>query len=118
VLGLLVIMFVVGWFITPAQAATQTILQSATSDAMRGRVIGAFQASMSTTTIVSTAAAGVFAGIVGVRTVFLVGGGICLVAAAISWLLFRADRARTPELVLAPGATVEVGPAVRHVAEA
>ena len=29
---------------------------------MRGRVIGAFQASMSTTTIVSTAAAGVFAG--------------------------------------------------------
>ncbi|HEX5589837.1 MAG TPA: hypothetical protein VFX65_06070, partial [Candidatus Limnocylindrales bacterium] len=55
--------------------------------------LGAFQASMSTTTILSTAAAGVFASIIGVRTVLLAGGLICLGAAIVTALLFRADRA-------------------------
>ena len=36
VLGLLVVTFAVGWFVTPAQAATQTILQSSVGDAVRG----------------------------------------------------------------------------------
>ena len=94
VLALMAVVFVVGWFITPAHAATQTILQSATTDSLRGRVLGAFGASMSATTIVSTAAAGIFAGVAGVRTVFLVGGVICLIAAAASWALFRLDRGR------------------------
>jgi len=92
VLVLLVVVFAVGWFITPAHVATQTILQSTTTDEVRGRVLGAFQASMSTTTIVSTALAGVFAGVVGVRNVFLVGGLICLAAALVTAILFRADR--------------------------
>jgi MFS family permease len=88
-----VIMFVVGWFVTPLQAATQTIIMTTTSDEARGRVIGAFQASMSTTTIVSTAAAGILASIVGVRVVLLGGGLICLAAALLTAALFRADRA-------------------------
>ncbi len=92
VLVLLAILFIVGWFITPAQVATQTILQTATSDAMRGRVIGAFQASMSTTTIVSTAAAGILASVIGVREVFLLSGLVCLGAAALSAALFAVDR--------------------------
>ena len=92
VLGLVVLLFLVGWFVTPAQAATQTLIQTVTTDAVRGRVIGAFQASMSTTTIVSTAAAGILAGVIGIRTVFLAGGVVCLLAAGVSWLLFRADR--------------------------
>ena len=92
VLGLMVLLFLVGWFVTPAQAATQTIIQTVTTDEVRGRVIGAFQASMSTTTIVSTAAAGILAGVIGIRAVFLAGGVVCLLAAGVSWLLFRADR--------------------------
>ncbi|MBI3747159.1 MAG: MFS transporter [Chloroflexi bacterium] len=93
---LLVITFGFGWFVTPAQAATQTIVQSATTDAVRGRVIGALQASMSTTQIVSIAVAGVVASVIGIRQVFLAGGLICLVAAGIAAALFRMDRRRQP----------------------
>jgi len=93
---LLIITFGFGWFVTPAQAATQTIVQSVTTDAVRGRVIGALQASMSTTQIVSIAVAGVVASIIGIRQVFLAGGLICLVAAAIAAALFRMDRQRQP----------------------
>ena len=50
--GLLLVLFAVGWFFTPLQAATATIIQSATDDSARGRVIATFQTSMSTTTIV------------------------------------------------------------------
>lgn len=92
---LLVIAFGFGWFVTPAQASTQTIVQSVTTDAVRGRVIGALQASMSTTQIVSIALAGVFASIIGIREVFLLAGLVCLGAAGASALLYRADRTRT-----------------------
>ena len=50
----------------------------------------------STTTIVSTAVAVAVAGLIGVRGVFLIGGLICLAAAAVSALLFRADRHARP----------------------
>ena len=66
--------FGVGRFVTPAQAAMQTIVQSVTTDAVRGRAIGALQASMFTTSIVSVALAGIFANIIGIREVFLVAG--------------------------------------------
>jgi MFS family permease len=100
--AVLVIMFVVGWFVTPLQAATQTIIMTTTSDEVRGRVIGAFQASMSTTTIASTAAAGILASIVGVRVVLLGGGVICLAAALLTAVLFRADRAPHRAVVSGP----------------
>jgi MFS family permease len=99
--ALLVILFIVGWFVTPLQAATQTIIQTTTTDAIRGRVIGAVQASMSTTTIVSTAAAGLFASVVGVRMVFLAGGLVCLAAALVAAALLRTDRAS--RRAVAPG---------------
>jgi MFS family permease len=100
--AVLVIMFVVGWFVTPLQAATQTIIMTTTSDEVRGRVIGAFQASMSTTTIASTAAAGILASVVGVRVVLLGGGIICLAAALLTAVLFRADRAPRSVVVVGP----------------
>lgn len=106
---LLVIAFGFGWFVTPAQAATQTIVQTVTTDEVRGRVMGALQASMSTTQILSIAAAGVFASIIGIRQVFLIGGLICLGAAGISAILFRVDRRRlagpAPEVVEEAGTT-------------
>ena len=100
--AVLVLMFVVGWFVTPLQAATQTIIMTTTSDDVRGRVIGAFQASMSTTTIASTAAAGILASIVGVRVVLLGGGLICLAAALLTAVLFRADRVAVKAAVAVP----------------
>jgi MFS family permease len=100
--AVLVIMFVVGWFVTPLQAATQTIIMTTTSDEVRGRVIGAFQASMSTTTIASTATAGILASVVGVRAVHLGGGLVCLAAALLTAVLFRADRVPWKVVVSGP----------------
>lgn len=102
--AVLVIVFIVGWFVTPAQAATQTIILSTATNDVRGRVIGAFQASMSTTTIVSTAAAGILASVIGVRAVLLGGGLICLGAALFTAILFRADR---PARAAAPVSSAE-----------
>jgi MFS family permease len=98
----LAIMFVVGWFVTPLQAATQTIIMTTTSDDVRGRVIGAFQASMSTTTIASTAAAGILASVIGVRAVLLGGGVVCLAAALFTLVLFRADRTARQVVAASP----------------
>lgn len=114
---LLVVVFAVGWFVTPAQAATQTIIQTQTADHVRGRVFGAFGSVFSTTTIVSTAVAGAVAGLIGVRAVFLAGGLICLAAALVSALLFRADRNARPvgskdEATIPPGETPPAEPAI------
>ena len=90
--SLIAVVFAVGWFITPLQAATATIIQSATDDRMRGRVISVFQTSMSTTTIVSTALAGVFADQLGIRNVFLIGGAVAGLGAVTAAVLFWLDR--------------------------
>jgi MFS family permease len=106
--SLIAVVFAVGWFITPLQAATATIIQSATDDRMRGRVIATFQTSMSTTTILSTALAGVFADQLGIRNVFLIGGavaGLGAVTAAVLFWLDRRDRAALQPSV-APGVTL------------
>jgi MFS family permease len=92
VVGLLLVLFAVGWFITPLQAASATIIQSATDDSSRGRVIATFQTAMSTTTILSTALAGVFADQLGIRNVFLLGGATAAVGAVVAGLLFWLDR--------------------------
>ena len=89
---LIVLAFLVGWFITPLNAAIMTIIQTTAADAVRGRVLGALNAAMSTATIVSTAAAGVFGAALGVRQVILIGGLLCLAAAALTAFLFWLDR--------------------------
>jgi len=93
--GLLVVLFAVGWFVTPLQAAATTILQMATPDAMRGRVMAAIQASTSTATIVSTAAAGILADIVTIRVVFVVGAIIVAVGAVGAAVLYSGERRTT-----------------------
>jgi MFS family permease len=95
---LLVLLFLAGWLVTPLNAATQTIIQTSTVDAVRGRVLGALNASTSTATIVSTAAAGVFASVIGVREVIFAGGIVCLAAALLTGFLFWLDR-RAPATV-------------------
>ena len=95
VIVVLAVLFSVGWAVTPLQAATMTLIQTTATDSMRGRVLGALNASQSTTTIVSQAAAGIFAGVVGIRAVLFGGGVICLAAAIATAVLFGLDRRRT-----------------------
>jgi MFS family permease len=96
--ALLVIMFAVGWFVMPVQATTMTIVQSATEDGTRGRVAGALNAAIQTASIGSMAAAGILADVVGMRTVFALGGAVALVAAVVAAFLFRGapDTADSP----------------------
>lgn len=83
------ILFGIGLAVMPVQAATMTLLQRSTTDGVRGRVSAAFNAAMSTTSIVSMAAAGILADVVGMRTVFLAGGAIAGLGAFVAWVLFR-----------------------------
>jgi MFS family permease len=110
VLGLFVVLFLTGWLVTPLQAASTTIMQTHTVDAVRGRVLAAFQASMSTTTILSIAAAGVVANVLGVREVMAIGAVVVALGAIATGLLYAADRRSTAASSSASGSrTVSAG---------
>lgn len=85
----MLLLFVVGWMVTPLQAMLQTIVQTTAGDATRGRVVSLLQASMSTASVASMAIGGVLGDVIGIRSVYLVASGIVLLAALISWVLFR-----------------------------
>jgi MFS family permease len=86
---LLAIMFGAGAFTMPVQATTMTIVQQGTTDATRGRVAGALNAGIQAASIGSMAAAGILADVIGIRSVFAIGGAITLLAALFAWTLFR-----------------------------
>jgi MFS family permease len=91
--ALFLIMFAVGWFVMPVQATTMTLVQRGTDDATRGRVAGSLNAAIQTASIGSMAAAGILADVIGIRTVFAVGGAVALLAAIVAALLFRGTNA-------------------------
>ena len=88
-LALLVVLFGAGAFTMPVQATTMTIVQEGTTDATRGRVAGALNAGIQAASIGSMAAAGILADVIGIRSVFVIGGLIALAAAVVAWALFR-----------------------------
>jgi MFS family permease len=90
-------LFVLGWFLSPAQIASGTLIQQSVGDEARGRVFGMLQASASTAVIVSTAAAGILADILGIREIMLVAGLVCAGGGVIAAALFRLDRAARPQ---------------------
>jgi MFS family permease len=91
----LVLMFMVGWFVTPLEAALGTIIQTATEDRYRGRIASTIHAVTGAASVMSMALAGVFADVIGVRTVFLVAGLVVGAAAVAAWLMFRDVRVST-----------------------
>ena len=97
----MLLLFVVGWMVTPLQAMLQTIVQTVAADATRGRVVSLLQASLSTASVVSMAIGGVLGDLIGVRGVYLAAAGIVLLAAVISWVLFRGVSG-TPARVTTP----------------
>jgi MFS transporter, DHA3 family, macrolide efflux protein len=86
---LMAVLFGAGLFTMPVQASTMTIVQSATTDGTRGRVAGALNAAIQTASIGSMAAAGILADVVGIRTVFAIGGAVTMIAALLAWAMFR-----------------------------
>jgi MFS transporter, DHA3 family, macrolide efflux protein len=101
----LLLMFLVGWFVSPLQASVVTLLQVNVVDAERGRIMSVLNAAMSAATVLSMAFAGIAGDIVGVRTVFFLAGAIVAAGAVISLIGFRgtqprpvADEGRLPAL--------------------
>jgi MFS family permease len=91
----LLLLFAVGLCVTPMQAAISTIVQTNVQDDTRGRVGAALNAVTSTASLVSMAAAGTLATLIGTRSVFLVAGGIIAIAAVTSLVAMR-ERAIDP----------------------
>jgi MFS family permease len=90
----LLLMFVVGWFVSPLQAAVVTMLQVNVVDAERGRIMSVLNAAMSGATVLSMAFAGIAGDVVGVRNVFFLAGAIVAVGAVISLVGFRGTAGR------------------------
>jgi predicted MFS family arabinose efflux permease len=103
----LLLLFVVGWMITPLQAMLQTIVQTTATDATRGRVVALLQASLSTASVGSMALGGVLGELIGIRAVYLAAAVVVLIAAGIAFLLFRGVSGRpvSPSMEAAVEAT-------------
>lgn len=86
---LMIVLFLVGLFVGPAQAGMSTLSQTLVEDSMRGRVGGVLNALISASTVVSMGLAGVAAATIGTRNVFLAAGGLAIVAGLMMFGFFR-----------------------------
>ncbi|HEY7599006.1 MAG TPA: MFS transporter [Candidatus Limnocylindrales bacterium] len=100
----IVLLFAVGWLITPLQAAVTTIVQTETTSAVRGRVAALLSSTFQTASVASMAVAGIFGEVIGVRGVFLGAAGVIGLATVVSVVLFRG--VRQPAAPAAPLADV------------
>lgn len=86
------LLFAVGWVITPLQASVTTLVQTATDPKVRGRVAGLLNSSVTAASVVSMAFAGLAGQAFSARAVFvlcaLIIGGGALIAA---WLFGRSE---------------------------
>ena len=85
---LFIILFVLGLVMTPLQASVSTIMQTAVEDEMRGRVNGALDTMIQIANLASMTFAGIFGDIVGVRTTFVLGGLVVVLAGIGARLIF------------------------------
>jgi MFS family permease len=110
---ILVLLFAVGWFVSPFQAAVVTILQTSVPDAERGRVMSVLQAATSGSSVLSMAFAGIAGDVVGVRNVFLGAGAIVAIGAVVAFIGYRGTASRVPAGGSGAGAAtsqITVGP--------
>lgn len=104
-----VILFVAGLVLVPMQASIATLLQTSVDNKMLGRVGAAVNSIVSVASLVSMGLAGVLAQEVGVRNVFLMGGGLALLAGLSSVFMLRAPKHK--ELQVADGGLNPLTPA-------
>lgn len=93
------LLFAVGWFVTPTQAAISTIVQSEVPLEALGRVSSSLGTISTTAQVASMALSGVAAAMLGLRNVFVIAGLIVLVAAVVSLVV---QRSGSPSPVGAP----------------
>ncbi|MEM9773489.1 MAG: MFS transporter [Chloroflexota bacterium] len=92
------ILFAIGLAVTPMQAASATIMQTATDKAMLGRVGSVVNAIIQVASLISMMAAGLLAETLSSRAVFLISGTIvCSAALLMMWIFRGAESAETAE---------------------
>jgi hypothetical protein len=83
------LLFGVGWIVTPLQASVTTIVQTETTPEVIGRVAALLNSSVTAASILSMAFAGAVGQVVGVRNVFLLCALVVAIGAGIAMWLFR-----------------------------
>lgn len=92
----LVVLFAVGWFITPLQASISTVVQAEVPDHMRGRIGSALGTVIGTANVSSMALAGLAATVLGMRGVFLLAGCVAVGAGLLTAGLFASPSQDRP----------------------
>lgn len=98
----LLILFGVGWFITPLQAVFSTLSQTEVEDAARGRVGATTNTVVSLATLLSNVFAGTCGELVGVRNVFLISGGLAILAGVLVFWLMVPSATKTEPTATTP----------------
>lgn len=114
---LMLILFLVGWAISPLQASVSTLVQSEVPDEMRGRTGSALSTVITGANVASMGLAGGLAAWLGVRSVFVVSGAFALAASALTLVLFRGVTLRGEDSIEVEG-DVEVRGTVGERADA
>jgi sugar phosphate permease len=105
VFHVVLLLFGIGWFITPLQASVVTLMQTGVPDGARGRVMATLQAAMSGASIGSMVLAGAFGDLIGIREVFLVAAVIVVGGGILSAALYRGAVAHETADATKPGTT-------------
>jgi len=103
VVQVMILLFAIGWFITPLQASVVTLMQTGVPDGARGRVMSTLQASMAGASIASMALAGAFGDLLGIREVFFLSAAIVVGGGLLSAVLYRGTAADTAKPGVTPG---------------
>ena len=85
----LIILFFVGLFLPPINAAASTLVQTITPDELMGRVNSALGTIQQVANLLSMALAATLGDLIGVRTVFIVCGLIMVLASGMGWRMLR-----------------------------
>jgi MFS family permease len=93
---LIALLFAVGWFVTPTQAAISTVIQREVPREALGRVSSTLGTVTTTAQVASMGLSGVAAAFLGIRSVFVVAGVITLLAAGFSLAAQRSSSSRVP----------------------
>ena len=99
---MLVVVFFVGWLITPLNASVSTLVQTVVTDEVRGRTGAALNTVVTAASVGSMALAGGAAALVGVRGVFVSAGAVVIFAGLVTAGLFRGVEVTLPKPEPAP----------------
>ena len=94
---IMLLLFPIGMAMMPVNAAVATLTQVLVSDELRGRIGAALQTMIGAANITSMALAGVLAGLMGVRNVFVLAGVITMMAGVLAIPIFGKKSAVVPE---------------------